>query len=103
MLLRLRPQTLPLGSFSTLLDPAAGGDASLRSSSSGAGGNPLPPELDWELDGANLELCRREDGTPWQLGQGSFGTVIFEFLAHFTQFARIYIVRLNVHVLEAKC
>jgi len=69
-------QTLPLGSFSTLLESAASADATLRSASGGAGGNnPLPPELDWELDGANLELCRREDGTPWQLGQGSFGTV----------------------------
>lgn len=75
--------TMPLGSFTTVLEPA--NDASLRSASGGGGGgNNLPAELDWELDGANLELCRHDDGSPWQLGQGSFGTV-YKALSHGVQ------------------
>ena len=68
-----RLQTQLLGSFSAVLEASAGGE-STRSASGGAGA-PMPPDLDWELDGGNLELCRRDDGSPWQLGQGSFGTV----------------------------
>lgn len=42
----------------------SGGGAGGGGAGVGGGG------LDWELDGANLELCRRDDGSPWQLGQG---------------------------------
>lgn len=49
-----------------------GGINSINSGGGGGGGGAGVGGggLDWELDGANLELCRRDDGSPWQLGQG---------------------------------
>ena len=46
----------------------------MRSSSSvGSGGVRLSTSQD--VDISELEMCLRDDGSPWILGRGSFGTV----------------------------
>ena len=53
---------------------------SLQTGFSGDTGS-LPSSLmgahnDWEIAPMDIEILRREDGSPWELGAGAFGKVI---------------------------
>lgn len=91
-------QTMPLGSIAasmlsgstTATDDDVTADDAVQKVVGSSGRSPTldwgggGPTLNWELDGGSLELCRFEDGSPWQLGQGSFGTV-YKALSHGVQ------------------
>lgn len=52
---------------------------SLQTGYSGDTGS-LPSSLmgvhnDWEIAPMDIEILRREDGSPWELGEGAFGKV----------------------------
>ncbi|KAL4443807.1 hypothetical protein ABPG75_011544 [Micractinium tetrahymenae] len=48
----------------------------LRDRSPPRGGSPDGPQLsDWEVSPNELEICRRPDGSLWQLGAGGYGRV----------------------------
>ncbi len=54
---------------------------SLQTGYSGDTGS-LPSSLmgahnDWEIAPMDIEILRREDGSPWELGAGAFGKVTF--------------------------
>ena len=52
--------------------------ASLRTGYSGDTAS-LPslmgPQNDWEIAPMDIEILRRDDGSPWELGAGAFGKV----------------------------
>ena len=33
------------------------------------------PWSDWEVPGDQIEICKRPDGSDWELGAGAFGKV----------------------------
>ncbi len=44
----------------------------------------LMAQNDWEIAPMDIEIIRREDGSPWELGAGAFGKVrpLPSFLSH---------------------
>jgi hypothetical protein len=50
---------------------------SQMASTSGDGGIELPrmPWSDWLIQEDEIRICLRQDGTPWELGNGAFGKV----------------------------
>ena len=48
-----------------------------RGISGGAGNFSLPamPWSDWEIPSTDIQICRRPNGSDWELGSGSFGKV----------------------------
>ena len=36
---------------------------------------PSMPWSDWEVPGDQIEICKRPDGSDWELGAGAFGKV----------------------------
>jgi hypothetical protein len=65
-----RVSTLSRGSAVSL-------DTSLRTRCSGETGSlpSLMTQNDWEIAPMDIEIMRREDGSPWELGAGAFGKV----------------------------
>ena len=37
----------------------------------------MGPQNDWEIAPMDIEILRRDDGSPWELGAGAFGKVGF--------------------------
>ena len=35
----------------------------------------MGPQNDWEIAPMDIEILRRDDGSPWELGAGAFGKV----------------------------
>lgn len=40
------------------------------------------PWSDWEVPGDQIEICKRPDGSDWELGAGAFGKVCMHGRMH---------------------
>ena len=60
----------------------AGGLGGMRAAGAGGSGQielPAMPWSDWEVPAEQITICKRDDGSDWELGSGAFGKVCLGF------------------------